>query len=125
AAISALSRHNTSDSHGARGLGSSKPHRRHDSDESDWESASDDDGGGSSSGDDFDAGLAYGSAQFSSTHLPATKLPTHTAAPAIISQPPPEDIRPPNRKASAVDPAMFGPVNSLRGYINTPCGFRP
>ncbi|KAJ9149133.1 Involucrin repeat protein [Coniochaeta hoffmannii] len=117
-----LSRHKTSDSHGARGIGSSKPNRRHDSDDSDWESASDDEG---SSSDDYDVGLAYGSAQFSSTHLPQTSLPTHTAAPAIISQPPPEDIRPPYRKPSAVDPAMFGPVNSLRGYINTPCGFRP
>lgn len=122
AAISKLSRHNTSDSQGFRGTGSSKPGRRRESDDSDWESASDDD---ADSSDDYDGGLAYGSAQFSSTHLPQTRPPTHTAGPTIVSQPPPEEIRPPNRKASAVDPAMFGPVNSLRGYVNTPCGFRP
>ncbi|KAH8884452.1 hypothetical protein GQ53DRAFT_770818 [Thozetella sp. PMI_491] len=110
AAIGKLSRHNTLESN--RGIGSSKPHDEN-SDDGDWESASED---GSS-----DDGLNYGGAHFSTQHLPLQNAPP----PAVVSQRPPEAIRPPHRKSSAVDPAMFGPVNSLRGLINTPCGFRP
>ncbi|KAM7223248.1 hypothetical protein V8F06_001461, partial [Rhypophila decipiens] len=109
-----------------RGIGSSRP-----GDDSDWESASDDDDDSSSS-DDYDPGLAYGSTpQFSSTYLPAAAAVVPAAmaaaavAPSIFSERPQEAIRPPDRKSSAVDPALFGPVNSLRGYINTPCGYRP
>ncbi|KAJ4297179.1 hypothetical protein N0V88_004097 [Collariella sp. IMI 366227] len=96
AALSEFHRHGSHGHGGTRGIGSSRPHGRHDESESDWESASDSDSDSSSSPDD---GLAYG--------------------------PPPESIRPPHRKSSAVDPAMFGPINSLRGFVNTPCGFRP
>lgn len=108
----------------ARGIGSSRPSRRNDnSDDEDWESASDDDD--DSSGSDFDAGLAYGSVpHFSNPHLPPSIAPL-PGQPSIVSERPAEAIRPPDRKSSAVDPALFGPENSLRGYINTPCGYRP
>ncbi|KAK1752426.1 hypothetical protein QBC47DRAFT_57529 [Echria macrotheca] len=104
---------------GSRGIASSRPRE---SDDEDWESASDDE---SSSDGDVDSGLAYGSVP----HLPNRYLPPSVAPlpgqPSIISEPPAEAIRPPDRKSSAVDPRLFGPVNSLHGYINTPCGYRP
>ncbi|KAK3940090.1 hypothetical protein QBC46DRAFT_314531, partial [Diplogelasinospora grovesii] len=122
-AISHFRRQGTGDS--ARGIASSRPHRE--SDESDWESTSSDDD--SFSSDDADSGLAYGFAHHSNPHLPPSSShhppPFQQGPPTIVSERPPEAIRPPDRKSSAVDPALFGPVNSLRGYINTPCGFRP
>ena len=102
-----------------RGIGSSRPHRPNGSgDESDWESAweSSDDSSG-----DFDPGLAYGSAQFSHPHLPSGSRP----APPVAPTKPPGEVRSPTWRNSAVDPALFGPFNSLRGFVNTPCGFRP
>lgn len=137
AAATALAefRHQSSHGQGAsRGLGSSKPDGRDSGDDSDWESASDSD---SDSVSDDDSGLAYGSMpKFSDPHLPAStsvagppsRIPQqqqYSAAPSLVTERPPESIRPPDRKSSAVDPAMFGPVNSLRGFVNTPCGFRP
>lgn len=122
AGLGALYLHSAQQSN-ARGLGSSRPSRRNDSDDEDWESASDDDD--DSSGSDFDAGLAYGSVpHFSNPNLPPSIAPL-PGQPSIVSERPAEAIRPPDRKSSAVDPALFGPENSLRGYINTPCGYRP
>ncbi|KAJ9142099.1 Involucrin repeat protein [Pleurostoma richardsiae] len=104
-----IRRQNTGESLG-RGIGASKPHHGSSGDEdSEWESASEDE-----SSSDFDSGLAYGASTLS---LAASRPPQ------IISQKPPEGIRPPDRKSSVVDPKMFGPVNSLRGYVQTPCGF--
>ncbi|KAK5663277.1 hypothetical protein OQA88_3704 [Cercophora sp. LCS_1] len=103
---------------GARGIGSSRPKE---SDDEDWESASDSD-----SSDDVDSGLAYGSMpRFSdaSLSLPPSMAPI-PGQPSIISERPSEAIRPPGRKSSAVDPALFGPVNSLHGCV-TPFGYRP
>ena len=129
AAAVALSEFHRHGSHGqqSRGLGSSRPQGHHDDADSDWESASDSDSS------DGDSDLAYGSVpKFSDPNLPLSDPSQdhhhhHGASVAspVVSHRPPEAIRPPNRKSSAVDPAMFGPVNSLRGFVNTPCGFRP
>ncbi|KAK6068174.1 hypothetical protein SCUP234_11256 [Seiridium cupressi] len=114
-AATALSAYNKTSSGGPadRGIGSSKHSRRHSSDDSEWESASEDE---SSSEDD---GLMYGS---------ATHLPSDGQHPIHISSPPPvhgqgEYERMLQHKPSIVDPNLFGPVNSLRGHVNTPCGF--
>ncbi|KAI3400449.1 hypothetical protein diail_3070 [Diaporthe ilicicola] len=109
------------DGHAAssRGVAPSR-HDRHDSSSSDddeWESASE----GEYSSDESHSGLAYGSAVDLGTSSPLKSSVTRQST--IISARPPEDIRPPDRKSSAVDPRLFGPVNSLRGLINTPCGF--
>ncbi|TPX14176.1 uncharacterized protein E0L32_000570 [Thyridium curvatum] len=110
AAISSFRRTGTNDSVG-RGLGSSRP-QRHDGSsagDSDWETSASDDEDDSSFSDDVDSGLAYGS---------NVALPSKPA----VSKPAPE-IRHAHRKSTIVDPNMFGPYNSLRGYVNTPCGF--
>lgn len=117
AALHSFNRHGNHNST-SRGIRSSRPQA---SDDEDWESASEDD----SSSDDFDSGLIYGSVpRFSTHHLPPSVAPV-PGQPSIVSERPPEAIRPPDRKSSAVDPSMFGPINSLHGHINTPCGFRP
>lgn len=101
----------------SRGVGSSKPRQDSSSDDSDWESAASSDE--ESSEDDVDSGLAYGSSH---------SLPSHTGESPQISAPVshahlhPEEI-PLNRKRSLVDPKLFGPVNSLRGFVEAPCGF--
>ncbi|KAK8033023.1 involucrin repeat protein [Apiospora marii] len=99
-----------------RGIGSSKPsHKSSEDEDSEWESASEDEE--ESSEDDF--GLAYGS---------NVNLPTQPPPPVQMSNQselniPPELERPLHRKPSIVDPRLFGPVNSLRGIVQTPCGF--
>ncbi|EOO00542.1 putative involucrin repeat protein [Phaeoacremonium minimum UCRPA7] len=109
-------RQNTGDSV-SRGIGPSRPHGESSPDDSEWESASEDE-----YSDDVDSGLAYG-ASASALSLIANK-PSKTSKPSQVPfQKPPEEIRPPDRKSSVVDPKMFGPVNSLRGYVQTPCGF--
>lgn len=102
----------------SRGIAPSK-HGRHSSSSSDdeWESASE----GEYSSDESNSGLAYGAAvDLGRSSPPKSSVSRHST---LISARPPEDIRPPDRKSSAVDPRLFGPVNSLRGLINTPCGY--
>ncbi|KAI1423946.1 hypothetical protein F5Y12DRAFT_499381 [Xylaria sp. FL1777] len=99
-----------------KGIGNSKPRRDSSPDDSDWESASSDDESGE---DDSDNGLAYGS----SHHLPSnSEKPPHLGASVHPAQTYSQDI-PLNRKPSLVDPKLFGPINSLRGFVRTPCGF--
>ncbi|KAI1485464.1 hypothetical protein F5X96DRAFT_682790 [Biscogniauxia mediterranea] len=88
--------------HHARGVGNARTHRESSSDDSEWESASEDE----SSSDDIDSGLAYGSVPSS---IEKRVHPVHNA--------------PIRHKRSLVDPNLFGPVNSLHGYVNAPCGF--
>lgn len=102
----------------SRGIAPSK-HGRHSSSSSDdeWESASE----GEYSSDESNSGLAYGAAvDLGRSSPPKSSVSRHST---LISARPPEDIRPPDRKSSAVDPRLFGPVNSLRGLIHTPCGY--
>lgn len=138
-AASALSTfRRTNSGHSNRGVGSSKPRPDDSSDDSEWESASDDD---DSSSSEFDSGLAYGSG----LSLPNTSAkveraldpprPSHSprSPPSVrsprsaVRSPPsllaPNHDSPLHRKPSVVDPNLFGPVNSLRGYVETPCGF--
>ncbi|KAK3988114.1 hypothetical protein QBC44DRAFT_110588 [Cladorrhinum sp. PSN332] len=136
-----------------RGIGFSKPAGHGLGEDTDWESASDSDSSDTFTSDS-DSGLAYGSMpRFSDPQLAGPPVfggggfgagvgaivaggaagaiagsvyaGSVVGPPTIISERPSEAMRPPDRKPSAVDPAMFGPVNSLRGYVNTPCGFRP
>lgn len=102
----------------SRGIAPSK-HGRHSSSSSsddEWESASE----GEYSSDESNSGLAYGAAVDLGRSSPPKSSVSRQST--YISARPPEDIRPPDRKSSAVDPRLFGPVNSLRGLINTPCG---
>ncbi|ROW11614.1 hypothetical protein VMCG_01432 [Cytospora schulzeri] len=95
----------------SRGFPPSRP-QRHDtssSDDEEWESASEDE-----SSSDESSGLAYGAVEFDEPLPPK---------PAASRQSTVASVRPPDRKSSAVDPRLFGPVNSLRGIVNTPCGF--
>lgn len=103
----------------SRGVAPSK-HGRHSSSSSDdeWESASE----GEYSSDGSNSGLAYGAAVDLGRPSPPPKSSVSRHS-TVLSARPPEDIRPPDRKSSAVDPRLFGPVNSLRGLINTPCGY--
>lgn len=103
----------------SRGIAPSK-HGRHSSSSSsddEWESASE----GEYSSDESNSGLAYGAAVDLGRSSPPKSSVSRQST--YISARPPEDIRPPDRKSSAVDPRLFGPVNSLRGLINTPCGY--
>ncbi|KAK7952196.1 uncharacterized protein PG986_007924 [Apiospora aurea] len=117
-AAAALSHfHRTNSGHRLdRGHGSSKPsHKSSEDEDSEWESASEDEE--ESSEDDL--GLAYGS----NDHLP-----TQPQQPVLKNKQtelsiPPDLERPLHRKPSIVDPRLFGPVNSLRGIVRTPCGF--
>ncbi|KAK8042291.1 hypothetical protein PG993_006814 [Apiospora rasikravindrae] len=99
-----------------RGHGSSKPsHKSSEDEDSEWESASEDE---EESSED-DSGLVYGS---------NASLPTEPQQPVQKNKQselsiPPELERPLQRKPSIVDPRLFGPVNSLRGIVQTPCGF--
>ncbi|CAJ2501666.1 Uu.00g045190.m01.CDS01 [Anthostomella pinea] len=115
-AASAISQfHRTSSGNLERGIGSSKPYRHSSPDDSEWESASEDE----SSSEDGDSGLAYGS---------AIKLPSKPSN-AIHLTSSNQYVQHVNygisidRNSSAVDPKLFGPVNSLRGHVQTPCGF--
>ncbi|KAG8421424.1 hypothetical protein J3458_003307 [Metarhizium acridum] len=120
-----------------RGIATSRPHGDYSdsSDDSDWEDASDDEGGFS----DAESALAYGSvvshvlrptrSGMTSAMGVATgaALGTGVASAAGRSRTstrPAESLPATNvRKSSVVDPRLFGPYNSLRGMINTPCGF--
>ncbi|PNP50102.1 hypothetical protein THARTR1_09091 [Trichoderma harzianum] len=111
-----------------RGLAGSKKHRASSSDESDWESASDDDGDSSesSSSDDSTSALAYGGDSSRSNvalsgfvGAAAGAAATGAVASSVASSRPTYH----SRKSSVVDPRLFGPVNSLRGLVHTPCGF--
>lgn len=103
----------------SRGIAPSKHDRHSSSSTSDdeWESASE----GEYSSDESNSGLAYGAAVDLGRASPPKSSVSRQST--YISARPPEDIRPPDRKSSAVDPRLFGPVNSLRGLINTPCGY--
>ncbi|GJC83852.1 hypothetical protein ColLi_06690 [Colletotrichum liriopes] len=105
AAFSHFRPKNKSDSK-TRGSGTSKPNENGSSSDDDWESASEDE----STTDESDNDLVYGS-----VFKPAKS--------ARISSEPPEQIKPPERKSTIVDPRLFGPVNSLRGAVKSPCGF--
>ncbi|KAL7912115.1 hypothetical protein GGI35DRAFT_307194 [Trichoderma velutinum] len=110
-----------------RGLAGSKKHRASSSDESDWESASDDDGDSSesSSSDDSTSALAYGgdssrsNVALSGFMGAAAGAAAGAVASSVASSKPTYH----SRKSSVVDPRLFGPVNSLRGLVHTPCGF--
>ncbi|TLD27036.1 hypothetical protein PspLS_04868 [Pyricularia sp. CBS 133598] len=96
----------------SRGIGSSRPQQHSDSgDESDWETSSEDE----YSSEDVDPGLAYGA---STVDFPMSRPHPPAQRPAE-SRPMHADAR----KSHVVDPQRFGPMNSLRGLINTPCGF--
>ncbi|RFU76202.1 involucrin repeat [Trichoderma arundinaceum] len=105
-----------------RGLAKSKKHRDSSSDESDWESASDDDDSSdSSSSDDSAMHLAYGGIDSSRSNVTLPGVVGAAAgavAASVVSSHPTH-----SRKSSVVDPRLFGPVNSLRGLVHTPCGF--
>ncbi|UKZ66738.1 uncharacterized protein TrAtP1_007910 [Trichoderma atroviride] len=112
-----------------RGLGNSKKHRDSSSDETDWESASDDDGDSSesSSSDESALHLAYGGNESSRSNVAlagaAAVVAGAVAASAAESYPTAHRPTAHRRKSSVVDPRLFGPVNSLRGLVHTPCGF--
>ncbi|KAI1805996.1 hypothetical protein F4811DRAFT_197374 [Daldinia bambusicola] len=116
-ALSQFRRTNSGNSN--RGVGSSKPRLDDSSDDSEWESASEDE----SSSSEFDSGLAYGSSGLS---LPNTiNQPIRQSTPSSSRSPLPSQVYGPplRRKSSVVDPSLFGPVNSLHGYVDAPCGF--
>ncbi|KAL7629454.1 hypothetical protein AAE478_000974 [Parahypoxylon ruwenzoriense] len=112
-ALSQFRRTNSGNSN--RGIASSKYRRDSSPDDTEWET--DDDG----SSEEFDSGLAYGS---------GLSLPSTSGKPAHPRSPPTRTTRtldidaPLRRKRSLVDPKLFGPVNSLRGYVDAPCGFK-
>ncbi|KAI8960928.1 hypothetical protein F5Y11DRAFT_247746 [Daldinia sp. FL1419] len=107
-----------------RGVGSSKPRLDDSSDDSEWESASEDE-----SSSEFDSGLAYGSSGLSLPNTvneppprqstPRSSRSSRSPRPSLASVYGP----PLRRKSSVVDPKLFGPINSLRGYVDAPCGF--
>lgn len=120
-----------------RGIATSRPHGDYSdsSDDSDWEDASDDEGGFS----DAESALAYGSVVSHAIRPTRSSVaPAMSAAAGVAlgagaasiagrsgtSSRPAESLPATNvRKSSVVDPRLFGPYNSLRGMINTPCGF--
>ncbi|KAI1649712.1 uncharacterized protein F4817DRAFT_13645 [Daldinia loculata] len=120
AALSQFRRTNSGNSN--RGVGSSKPRLDDSSDDSDWESASEDE----SSSSEFDSGLAYGSSGLSLPNTINQPIPRQST-PSSSRSPRPSQVSvygpPLRRKSSVVDPNLFGPVNSLRGYVEAPCGF--
>ncbi|GAP86161.2 hypothetical protein SAMD00023353_0302940 [Rosellinia necatrix] len=103
----------------SRGVGNSRPRRDSSPDDSEWESASSDDESDESVGDSSDSGLAYGS----SHHLPGNSEGSSSLGASTRDAQPHSQDTPLNRKRSLVDPKLFGPVNSLRGFVQTPCGF--
>ncbi|KAF5591802.1 uncharacterized protein FSUBG_10383 [Fusarium subglutinans] len=119
--------------HGSRGLGSSKQRVDTSDDDSDWEDASDNE---SSSSDDAgsaaDSELAYGivGESIKPAAGAAAAAGTAVATTAMASSRKPSgqslvfDPRRYGDRGSIVDPRLFGPYNSLRGSINTPCGFQ-
>ncbi|KAH6898782.1 hypothetical protein B0T10DRAFT_119179 [Thelonectria olida] len=112
----------------SRGIGSSRPQRSDSDDESDWEDASDDES--SSSSDGSDSVLAYG-ATASQVARPAALAAAAVGGAAATAGAmsyyrygaESSSAHASSHKSSVVDPQLFGPYNSLRGMINTPCGF--
>ncbi|CAG9970775.1 unnamed protein product [Clonostachys byssicola] len=104
-----------------RGLVYSKPHRDSSDDDSDWESASDDD----SSEDSADSEMAYGTVVSQAIRPSTAAIGAAGAAAAYgrYSNNNNNNSRPGYGNRNVVDPTLFGPYNSLRGMINTPCGF--
>lgn len=111
----------------SRGLASSVHGRRHHHDASssddEWESASE--------GEDSDgmSALAYGHSPIP-TPRPArsstSRMSTASAiaaGSALVAGSAIAASTVADRKSTVVDPKLFGPTNSLRNFINTPCGF--
>ncbi|RYP61959.1 hypothetical protein DL769_007500 [Monosporascus sp. CRB-8-3] len=115
-----------------RKAGGSKPYRHSSSDDSEWESASEDESFSSGSDSDLayglasslpsgdgDLALAYGSA----SHLPGDSYEPAPLNSVSRQEPMLGQETHSYHTPSVVDPKLFGPVNSLRGYVRTPCGF--
>lgn len=110
----------------SRGLASSVHGRRHhhaSSSDDEWESASE--------GEDSDglSALAYGHSPVP-TPRPArsstSRMSTASAiaaGSALVAGSAIAASTAADRKSTVVDPKLFGPTNSLRNFINTPCGF--
>lgn len=110
----------------SRGLASSVHGRRHhhaSSSDDEWESASE--------GEDSDglSALAYGHSPVP-TPRPArsstSRMSTASAiaaGSALVAGSAIAASTVADRKSTVVDPKLFGPTNSLRNFINTPCGF--
>ncbi|RYP45704.1 hypothetical protein DL768_008003 [Monosporascus sp. mg162] len=124
--------HRTNSGKRDHGAGGSKPYRHSSSDDSEWESASEDESYSSSS----DSGLAYGLASSlpsgdgdlalaygSASHLPGDSYKPARLNSASRQEPILGQETHSYHTPSVVDPKLFGPVNSLRGYVQTPCGF--
>lgn len=94
-----------------RGIGGSKPARKH-SDDEDWESASDDDSS------DAASALAYGSSRPTMSGV----LGGAAAAAAVGAGASWASRNSRRSSSNAVDPRLFGPVNSLNGMV-TPLPF--
>ncbi|KAG6122663.1 hypothetical protein E4U14_005794 [Claviceps sp. LM454 group G7] len=119
----------------SRGIGSSRQSHgtySDSGDDSEWEDASDEEDRFS----DAESALAYGSVvsqvikptqTSSSSRIPTSALGAGVAAMVGLfgaSSKRTDRLSAGNgRKSSVVDPRLFGPQNSLRGMINTPCGF--
>ncbi|KAI1466732.1 uncharacterized protein F4812DRAFT_64046 [Daldinia caldariorum] len=117
-ALSQFRRTNSGNSN--KGVGSSKPRLDDSSDDSEWESASEDE----SSSSEFDSGLAYGSSGLSLPNTINHPIPSQSTPSSSRSPLPSQIYGPPlRRKSSVVDPRLFGPVNSLHGFVDAPCGF--
>lgn len=111
----------------SRGLASSVHGRRHhhvaSSSDDEWESASE--------GEDSDgmSALAYGQSPIP-TPRPArsstSRMSTASAiaaGSALVAGSAIATSTVADKKSTVVDPKLFGPTNSLRDFINTPCGF--
>lgn len=98
----------------ARGIGSSKPHGQYSSDEEDWESASEDES-------DADSVLAFGTGSALGVNTSGGSKWAPAAAGAALGGVAAFAMGK-NRNNAAVDPSLFGPVNSLHGMV-TPLGF--
>ncbi|KAF5019582.1 hypothetical protein F66182_8413 [Fusarium sp. NRRL 66182] len=117
----------------SRKTSSSKHRVTSSDDDSDWEDASDDE---SSSSDDArsaaDSELAYGTVGESTKPAVVAAAATGSAAAAAVmansqrhsSYGSTSEYGRYGERGSIVDPRRFGPYNSLRGSIHTPCGFQ-
>lgn len=105
----------------SRGLAPSRHRRNHhgssSDDGSEWESASEDEDS------DEASALAYGHTDLYTprpTKSSSGRIGTGTDFAGAKSA---ENTHSERRKSSVVDPQLFGPFNSLRDFVNTPCGF--
>lgn len=110
----------------SRGLAPSKHDRRHrhaSSSDDEWESASE--------GEDSDglSALAYGNSPVPTPRpakSSASRMSTASAiaaGSALVAGSAIAASTVADRKSTVVDPKLFGPTNSLRDHIHTPCGF--